>query len=140
MYLGLLVQKPYGTLTFTPFVEFSSRAVTTCFNDLGLSRLVFEHSTFNMPVERSYQLCHHRGLFPLILFVCLGFFVPLENFSLILRRHHYRRRAANFDLCSALMTIEQWGFFSVPHLLWHGACVYNGHLREPVTLTLISER
>ena len=26
---------------------------------------------------------------------------------------------------SALMTIEQWGFFSVPHLLWHGASVYN---------------
>ena len=21
--------------------------------------------------------------------------------------------------CSALMVIEQWGFFSVPHLLWH---------------------
>ena len=37
-------------------------------------------------------------------------------------------RAANFDLCSALMTTEQWGFFSVPHLLWHGASAYNGHL------------
>ena len=30
-----------------------------------------------------------------------------------------------FYLCSALMAIEQWGFFSVPHLLWHGASVYN---------------
>ena len=28
--------------------------------------------------------------------------------------------------CSALMGIEQWGFLSVPHLLWHGASVYNG--------------
>ena len=26
-------------------------------------------------------------------------------------------------------------FFSVPHLLWHGASAYNGHLRGPVTLT-----
>ena len=73
-------------------------------------------------------------------FVCLGVFVPLENFSVIWRRHHCRWRAANFDLCSAHMAIEQWGFFRVPHLLWHGASVYNGHLRGPVTLTPIAER
>ena len=30
--------------------------------------------------------------------------------------------------------------FSMPHLLWHGASVYNGHLRGPVTLTPIAER
>ena len=65
------------------------------------------------------------------LFVCLEFFVPFENFSHICRRHHCRWRTANFDLCSALMATEQWGFFSVPHLLWHGASVYNGHLWEP---------
>ena len=46
------------------------------------------------------------------LFVCLEFFVPLENFSLICRRHHDRWMAANFDLCSALMAIEKWGFFN----------------------------
>ena len=49
------------------------------------------------------------------LFVCL-FFVPLKNFSLIWRRHYWRWRAANFDLCSALMAIKQWVFFSMPHL------------------------
>ena len=38
------------------------------------------------------------------------------------------------------MAIEQWGFFSVPHLLWHGASVYNGQLRGPVTLAPIAER
>ena len=54
-----------------------------------------------------------------LLLVCLGFFVPLENFSLVWRRHHYRWMAANFDLYSVFMTSEQWGFFSVPHLLWH---------------------
>ena len=30
--------------------------------------------------------------------------------------------------------------FSVPHLLCHGASVYNGHLRGPETLTPIAER
>ena len=68
------------------------------------------------------------------------FIVPLENFSLIWRRHHYRWRVANFDLCSALMIIEQWGFFNVPHLLWHGASGYYGIVRGPVTLTPIAER
>ena len=54
------------------------------------------------------------------LFVCLGFIVPFENFSIIWRRNHYRWRAASFVLCSALMAIEQWEFFIEPHLLWHG--------------------
>ena len=68
------------------------------------------------------------------LFVYFGLFVPLENLLLIWRSHHYRWSATNFDLCSALMPIEQWGFFSMPHLLWHGASIYNGHHRGPVTL------
>ena len=58
------------------------------------------------------------------LFVCFEFFsVSLENFSLIWKRHQCRWRAANFYLCSALIAIGLWGFFSVPHLLWHGASV-----------------
>ena len=28
------------------------------------------------------------------------------------------------------MTIDQWVFFNVPHLLWHGPTLINGHLRE----------
>ena len=68
----------------------------------------------------------------------LKFFVPLENFSLIWRRHHCWWRAANFDPCSALMAIEQWGFFTVPHLLWHGASAYSDHLRGPVAIKLIA--
>ena len=52
--------------------------------------------------------------------VSLVLFIPLVNFSLIWRHHYNRRRAANFDLYSALMAMEQWGFFSMPHLLWHG--------------------
>ena len=48
--------------------------------------------------------------------------------------------AKGCKFCSALMAIEQWGFFSVLLLLWHGTSVYNGHLRGPVTLTPITER
>ena len=76
----------------------------------------------------------------IVLFVCLEFIVPLEIFSLIWRRHHCRWRAVNFDLRSALMAIEQWGFSNVPHLLRHGPTVYNGHRRGPVTLTPVAER
>ena len=61
--------------------------------------------------------------------VCLfvmGIYVPLENFSLIWRRHHYRWRASNLDLhvYSALicMGIEQWGFFLV-----YLTCCDRGH-------------
>ena len=50
-------------------------------------------------------------------------------FSLIWRRHHCRWRAANFDLCSALMAIEQWGFLNVPYPLLHRPTVYYGNLQ-----------
>ena len=73
-------------------------------------------------------------------FVCLEFIVPLENFSLILRRHHCRWSSANFNLCSALMAIEQWGFFSVPHPMRLGPTLYNCHLRGTMTLTPVAER
>ena len=32
------------------------------------------------------------------------------------------------DICSAQMAIEHWGFFIVPHLMWHRASVKNGHV------------
>ena len=54
----------------------------------------------------------------LFVFCLLGFFRPTHSYG-----------AANFDL-SVLMAIEQWRFFGVPHLLWRGASVYNGHLRD----------
>ena len=72
------------------------------------------------------------------MYISFDVIVPLNNFSLIWRRHHCRWRAA--DLCSALMAIEGWGFFNVPHPVRHGPTVYNGHLRGLVTLTPIAER
>ena len=84
-----------------------------------------------IPVLTTYVCEIKTTIFFVCLFVCLlEFIVPLENFSLIWRRHHCRWRAANFYVCSALMAIEQLGFFNVPHLLLHGPTLYNGHLRH----------
>ena len=58
---------------------------------------------------------------------------PLRIFVLI-----WRWRAAKFDICSALMAIEQWGFFSVQ--LWQGTSVNNVHLRGPMALKPVAER
>ena len=77
---------------------------------------------------------HLEAFVCLVFFICLEFFFPLENFSHIWRRHHYRWKAANFDLYLALMAIEQWGFFSVPQLLWQGTSVYDPRGPEPLTL------
>ena len=40
---------------------FSRRAATSCFYDLGLLRLRFEHPTFRLRGQRSNPLRHHRG-------------------------------------------------------------------------------
>ena len=53
-----------------------------------------------------------------------GVYRHTREFSLIWRRHHYRWRAANFDLCSALVAIEQC----------HTYC-NTGHPRTCDTLT-----
>ena len=45
-----------------------------------------------------------------------------------------------FYICSERMPIEQWGFFNVPHLLWHGASLNDGHQRGDVILTPVAER
>ena len=81
----------------------------------------------------------HVHIIVLLLFVLVKKSLDIVyKMSNSMRRHHWR--VANFDLCSALMAIEQWVFFGVPHLLWHGASVYNGYLRGPVTLTTFAER
>ena len=67
------------------------------------------------------------------LFCCRGFSSDLIIFHSY--GDYYQWRAQNFDLWLALMAIVQWGFISVPHLLWHGASVYNGHLQRSVTHT-----
>ena len=74
------------------------------------------------------------------LFVCFWLYVSDKNFSLIWRIHHNWLGPSYLDLYSALMTIEQWRFFSMPHLLLHRSSIYNGHLRGPLALTPVVER
>ena len=60
-----------------------------------------------------------KGLFRAsgIFLVCLfGFFLSHSRIF-----HSCGDVTINVDLCPAFMPIEQWGFFSVAHLLWHGA-------------------
>ena len=75
-------------------------------------------------------------------FVCLfGVYHPTQEFFTQMETSPLPVKGCKFlYLCWALMAIEQWVFFSVPHLLWHRASVYNGHLQRPRTLTPIAER
>ena len=74
-------------------------------NEKSLKMVNFNGIYQVSPAILIYNLRYEYMFF--LLFVCLGFIVILENFSLIRRRHHDRGRAANFDKCSALMAIEQ---------------------------------
>ena len=96
-------------------------------NSLSFVTQCLTHRAYcNFRLERLYCISIEACLF--------GVFIPIKNFSFIWRCHHYWWRAANFGLYTALMAIEQWGFFSVPHLLWHRASVC-GHLWGSTTLT-----
>ena len=64
--------------------------------------------------------------------LCVWVFCPTREFFTHWRHYRYLWKALSFY--SVLMTIGQWGFFSVPHLLWHRISVYNGHLWKPKTL------
>ena len=78
-------------------------------------------------IEPRSTACN-ANILPTDLFVCL-FGVG---------RHHYRRRSP-FFLSLLGIAIKQWGFFNVPHVLWHGPTVNSCHLRGPVTLKPVDE-
>ena len=61
-------------------------------------------------ITYTYRSSYPNILYMFVILVCLGVFVPLETFSRIWRRHHDRWRVANFDLCSALIAFDQWGY------------------------------
>ena len=90
------------------------------------------------PEDLIFHILDRKKLF-VCLFVCFEFFVLLKNLSLKMRRrrHHYKWKAANFEQCSAPMASQQWGFFSVLHLLWHRTSVYDGPLRGPRDTNLL---
>ena len=84
---------------------------------------------------QQHSCVHFQGR--LFLFIWLfGILLPIWEFFTHMETSPYQWRASNFDLYSALMvmTHKQWWFFSMPHLLWHWASTYNGHLQGPMTL------
>ena len=67
-------------------------------------KLILKMNKHPEPVGKRLTNCKD---YMILLFVYLRVFVPLENFSLIWRRHHCRLNAANLDLRSARVAIEQ---------------------------------
>ena len=64
--------------------------------------------------------CYPNILDNINICVCfVGFYVHFENISFIWIRHHYRWRASNLNLYSAIMAIKQWWFLSVSQWQWH---------------------
>ena len=54
------------------------------------------------------------------------------NSSLICRCHHYLWKVAYYNLlCSALIAIENEGFFNMPHLQWPGTYVFKVVSEDP---------
>ena len=98
--------------------------------------------------EKIFVMCSYMYLSLLLsycnwltLFVCLFVvFGPTAEFFTYMTSLYNRWKAAILTYARHSWLIEQWGFLSVQHLLWHGASVNNGHLRGPVTLTPIVER
>ena len=73
--------------------------------------------------------------------VCLyGVFHPTREYLIHMETSPLPVKDYKIDICSAPIVIEQWGFFRVLRLLWHGSSLNNGHLRGTVTLAPIDDR
>ena len=70
----------------------------------------------------------------------MGFFVPLQCFSLIWKTSLLPMNGFRFRTMLDTHGYWAWGFFNMPHLLWHGPILYNGYLQGPVTLKPVAKR
>ena len=61
--------------------------------------------------------------------ICLFVWVFCPNGEFFTHMETSTTSAANFNLYSALMGIEQLGLLRVQHLMWHGISLTNDHLR-----------
>ena len=85
----------------------------------------FRTSAWPWPLASISKLYFHHEC------VCLWFFV-FYLYGDVNITGAWRTAIANFDLCSTLMDIEQWWFFNVTHLLWHGTSVYVTNVMNTV--------
>ena len=66
------------------------------------------------------------------------FWLFVSRFSSLSRIFHsYGDVTMTGCKCWALMAVVHWRFFGLPHLLWHRASLYAGHLRGPVAPYLL---
>ena len=138
-YLSLLTSEPISKLMSSPGMR-----------DLNRSGAHDAGDPLEHPGTLSLGTCYGQNEYFfrfLTMALFAWFFLGFSSHSRIFHSYyrwraanHYRWRAANFDLYSAIMTIEQWELFSLPHLLWHGAFIYYGQLRGPSTHTPVAQR
>ena len=74
------------------------------------------------------EMMNEKKIALFLKWIHLFVWVQFQNYSLRCRRQHYRWRAINFHLHDTFVANEHWGFFSMPHLLWHGAFVHNSYV------------
>ena len=73
------------------------------------------------------------------MFICLFVWGFTSNFRLMNTSLLLVKGNQFFNLCSALMVIEQRSFFSLPHLLWHRwTFLYNGYLCKTLTIITVA--
>ena len=96
-------------------------------------RSIMSNPLHSSPITRSLPSKTHRfTLVEIRLFLFVwGVSSQLWIFHSYVHMTITSEKTAILDSCSALW---QWGFFSMPHLLWHGSSIYNGHLQGPMTL------
>ena len=104
----------------------------------GISMIKYLLLIEGMPITRAKLQStknHELSRFT-VFFLCPSreFFTHLETSPLPVKGCKF------WPMLGMLIVIVQWGFFTVPHLLWQRSNIYNGHLRGPVTPTTITER
>ena len=88
-----------------------------------------------------YNFSSIKGFSRLVLlawiFDCLffGVFCHTREFYIYLETSPFLVKCCKFWPTLGTYGHWNWGFFSMPRLLWHGVSVYNGHIRGSLTLT-----
>ena len=83
---------------------------------------------YNSSIDTARVLVFNRNRLIDWLFVV---FHPVENISLILRRHHCWWRAANLDLCLALMAFSSEGYLACHTCCNTGPPFLRSHPKDP---------
>ena len=110
------------------FLTFRTTVTGACLYISHPSLLIKQDTSLKIFAESSLFVCIFVASFP-----SLEFFTHIETTS---------SPVQGCEFWPMLGTYDHWAVrtFSVPHVLWHGASVYYGHLREPVTFTPNAKR